>query len=197
MKMKMMLSVLIFVLGSFTSSFSQDKAKASSLTDVVWLGVDFSAAKFTLVTEDPAVIVNQYLQSINTLIITEIEKFDIKKLFNKSGVTNSIDQVNENNAKIDPSTFVINNEFKLEPEEVAHIIKKYKIPEKSGTALVFIAENLNKSTQTGSYYVCFFDLGTKEIIDSRRMVGKASGIGFRNYWAGSVYSVMKSWAKEK
>ena len=197
MKMKMMLSVLIFVLGSFTSSFSQDKAKASSLTDVVWLGVDFSAAKFTLVTEDPAVIVNQYLQSINTLIITEIEKFDIKKLFNKSGVTNSIDQVNENNAKIDPSTFVINNEFKLEPEEVAKIIKKYKIPERSGTALVFIAENLNKSTQTGSFYVCFFDLDTKAIIDSRRMVGKASGIGFRNYWAGSVYSVMKSWAKEK
>jgi len=73
------------------------------------------------------------------LIITEIEKFNIKEFFNKSGVTNSIDQVNENNAKIDPSTFVINNDFKLEPEEVAKIIKKYKIPEKSGTALVFIA----------------------------------------------------------
>ena len=75
----MMLSVLVIVLGSFSPSFSQDKEKASSLTDVVWLGVDFTAAKFTLVPENPAVIVSQYLSSINTLIITEIEKFDIKK----------------------------------------------------------------------------------------------------------------------
>lgn len=196
MKMKMMFSVLVFVLGSFSLSFSQDKAKASSLTDVVWLGIDFTAAKFTLVTENPAVIVNQYLRSINTLIITEVEKYDIKKFFNKSDVTNSVDQVNENNSKIDPSSFVIDNEYKLEPEAVKDIIKKYNIPQKSGMGLVFIAENMNKTTQTGSYYVCFFDLATKEIIDSRRMVGKAVGIGFRNYWAGSIYNIMKSWAKE-
>jgi hypothetical protein len=63
--------------------------------------------------------------------------------------------------------------------------------------LIFIAENLNKSAQTGSYYVCFFDLATKEIIDSRRIVGKAVGIGFRNYWAGSVYNCMKAWSEEK
>jgi hypothetical protein len=197
MKMKMTLSVLIIVLGSFLPTFSQDKAKASGLTDVVWLGVDFTAAKFTVVPENPAVIVNQYLQSINTLIITEVEKFDIKKFFNKSGVVNSIDQVNEKNSKIDPSSFVINNEYKLDPEAVKAIIKKYNVPEKSGTALVFIAENLNKTTQTGSFYVCFFDLATKEIIDCTRMVGKAVGIGFRNYWAGSVYNVMKGWMKEK
>jgi len=34
----------------------------------------------------------------------------------------------------------------------------------------------------------------KEIIDSRRIVGLAKGFGFRNYWAGSIYNVMKTWA---
>ena len=194
MKIKMMLSVLIFVLGSFTLSFSQDKAKVSGLTDVVWYGVDFTAAKFTLVAENPAIIVNQYLNSINTLIITEVEKYNIQKFFNKKEVINSIDMVNENNSKIDPSTLVITNDYNLEPEKVNDIIKKYDVKEKSGTGLVFIAENLNKTSQTGSYYVCFFDIATKEIIDSRKMVGKAVGIGFRNYWAGSVYSIMKVWA---
>ena len=194
MKIKMMLSVLIFVLGSFTLSFSLDKAKASDLTDIVWYGVDFTAAKFTLVAENPAIIVNQYLNSINTLIITEVEKYNIQKFFNKKEVINSIDMVNENNSRIDPSTLVITNDYKLEPEKVKDIIKKYDVKEKSGTGLVFIAENLNKTSQTGSYYVCFFDIATKEIIDSRKMVGKAVGIGFRNYWAGSVYSIMKVWA---
>ena len=193
--MKMTLSVLIIVLGSFLPAFSQDKVKASGLTDVVWLGVDFTAAKFTLVPENPTVIVNQYLQSINTLIITEIEKFDIKKFFNKSGVINSIDQVNEKNLKIDPSSFVIDNEYKLEPEAVKAIIKKYNVPEKSGTALIFIAENLNKTTQMGSFYVCFFDIATKEIVDAKQMTGKAAGFGFRNYWAGSIYNIMKVWLK--
>jgi len=29
------------------------------------------------------------------------------------------------------------------------------------------------------------------------MTGKAAGFGFRNYWAGSVYNVMKNWAASK
>ncbi len=61
--------------------------------------------------------------------------------------------------------------------------------------LLFVAENLHKVDQTGSYYVVFFDMASKEIIDSEHKVGKASGIGFRNYWAGSIYNVMKAWLK--
>jgi hypothetical protein len=60
--------------------------------------------------------------------------------------------------------------------------------------LVFVAENLNKITQMGSYWVCFFDLGTKEIIDMQLKTGKAAGFGFRNYWAGSAFNVMKNWS---
>ena len=72
------------------------------------------------------------------------------------------------------------------------VISSYDTKGKTGIGLVFVAENLNKVEQIGSYYVVFFDMASKEIIDSERKVGKASGIGFRNYWAGSIFNVMKT-----
>jgi hypothetical protein len=194
MKTKSLLFSLLIVIVLFNDSFSQDKSKAFTVPKVVWFGVDFTAAKFTLVDDNPAIIVNQYLKTINTLILTQPEKFDIKKFFNKAEVFNNIDQAVEYNLKIDPSSLVITGNYSLDPDEVKNIIKKYNVKENSGTGLIFIAESLDKVAQTGSYYVCFFDIASKKIIDSRRMVGKASGFGFRNYWSGTIYNIMKMWA---
>jgi hypothetical protein len=191
MKTKLFILMLLPFFGY--TAFSQDASKAKSEKSVTWFGVDYTLAKFTMVTEDPAVIVNQYLMAINRLILAEPEKFNIKTYFGKTEVVNDIDQVVERNAAIDPSSLVINDEHKITPEEVFALIKKYDTQGKSGMGLVFVAENLNKISQIGSYYVCFFDLSTKEIIDARRKTGKAAGFGFRNYWAGSAFNVMKTW----
>jgi hypothetical protein len=78
---------------------------------------------------------------------------------------------------------------------VKGVIAKYDTKGKSGLGLIFVAENLHKVTQTGSYYVVFFDQETKEIVDAKQYVAKAVGIGFRNYWAGSIYNIMKIWLK--
>lgn len=197
MKMKsLVILFLLIVPGLLSSSFAQDKQKAASIEKIVWFGIDFTAAKFTLVTDDPVKIVNQYLSSINTLILAEPVKYDIKKYFSKTEVINSIETALESNLKIDPSTLVITNEYKLDPAEVKNIIQKYNSKDNTGTGLVFIAENLSKVTLNGSYYVCFFDIATKKIIDCRRVAGAVSGIGFRNYWAGSIFNVMKVWAEQ-
>jgi hypothetical protein len=195
MKTKMLALLLIPVLGFFNNSFAQDKEKAKNISSVVWFGIDFTAAKFTLITEDPAIVINKYLQSINTVILTEPEKYDIKRFFYKSEVIKNIDLVNEYNSKIDPGTFITSNDHKIDQETIKNIIAKYDVQGKPGTGLLFIAENLNKVTQTGSFYVVFFDIPTKEIIDSRRMVGEAGGFGFRNYWAGAVFKIMEVWLK--
>jgi hypothetical protein len=194
MKRKILTSILVIILGLIISSFSHEYQVDANIKNVVWLGVDFTAAKFTLVTEDPNVIVNQYLQAINVLIISEQEKFNIKNFFRVAEVKNNIGLVNEFNLKIDPTTLVIYDDYRLDMDQVKDVIKKYDVEDKSATGLIFVAENLNKVSQTGSYYVCFFDLTTKEIIESKRMVGAVSGFGFRNYWAGTIYNVMKTWA---
>ncbi len=194
MKSKLLTFILMILLGFMNYSFSQEYQKVSDIKKVIWLGVDFTAAKFTLVTEDPAVIVNQYLKAINVLIISEREKFNIRSFFKVDEVSNNIELVIAFNQQIDPSALVIYDDYKLDMDQVKDVIKKYDVEDKSGVGLIFVAENLNKVSQTGSYYVCFFDLSTKEIIDCKRMTGAVSGIGFRNYWAGTIYNVMKTWA---
>jgi hypothetical protein len=174
---------------------AHDKTKAKSAKSITWYGIDFTSSKFTLVTEDPAVIVNQYLKSINTLIQAEPEKFDLRKWFNKTEVSYDLEQAIKNNEKINPENIVTSNDHSITTEDAKAVVAHYKTSGKSGLGLIFIAENLNKVKQTGSYYVCFFDEATKEIIDINRYEAKAVGIGFRNYWAGSVYNVMKIWLK--
>jgi hypothetical protein len=195
MKAKLFLSFLILITCFSGAVQAQDKAKAKSEKSITWYGIDFTLARFTLVTEQPSVIVNQYLKSINILIQTEQEKYDLKKWFDKTEVAYDLDQANERNSKINPDELVIGDEFKINADDVKAVIAKYNTQGKKGLGLIFVAENLNKVKQTGSYYVVFFDQATKAIIDSQRFEVKAVGIGFRNYWAGSVFNIMKTWLK--
>ena len=175
----------------------QNKEQAKKEKSITWYGVDFTKAKFTLVTEDPTIIVSQYLKSINQLIMSEPEKFDLKKYFNKTETAIELEQVNARNAAITPDGLVITDVHTITLDDVKGVVSKYNTKGKSGLGLLFVAENLNKVQQTGSYYVVFFNQETKEIIDAERFEVKAVGIGFRNYWAGSVYNIMKIWLKSK
>jgi len=195
MKNKLFLPILVLFICFSVTLKAQDKANAKSEKSITWYGIDFTAAKFTLVTEDPNLIVSQYMKSINSLIQMEPAKFDLKKWFNKSEVTYDLDQVNGFNSGIKPDGLVIADEHQISPDEVKNVISKYNTQGKPGLGLIFVAENLNKVKQTGSYYVCFFNQDSKEIVDSQRFEVKAVGIGFRNYWAGSVYNIMKTWLK--
>ena len=190
------LFIVVLIFSFFSSAMqAQDKKKAVAEKNITWLGVDFTLARFTLVTEDPAAIVSTSLKAINTLILAEPDKYNLKKFFSKSEVTPEVDMVNERNSKIDPTLLVVPDKYTITPEDVKKVISSYETKGKTGTGLVFVAENLHKIEQIGSYYVVFFDMSSKEIIDMERKEGKATGIGFRNYWTGSVFTVMKNWLK--
>lgn len=197
MKTKTFIQVVALTLIFGLNAFSQNREKALNESSMTWYGVDFSLAKFTMIIDDPEDIVDRYLDAINQLVPNEPEKYDLKEYFNKSEVTIDLNEVAERNSNIDPDALVIDEKHEISLDDVKAVIKSYNTQDHSGMGLVFIAENLNKSSQTGSYYVCFFDNSTKEIIDARRMTGKATGFGIRNYWAGSVYNVMKAWQKER
>ena len=190
------LFIVVLIFSFFSGAMqAQDKKKAVDEKNITWYGVDFTLARFTLVTEDPAAIVSTSLKAINTLILAEPDKYDLKKFFSKSEVTPEVDMVNERNSKIDPTLLVVTDKYTITPEDVKKVISSYDTKGKTGTGLVFVAENLHKIEQIGSYYVVFFDMASKEIIDMERKEGKATGIGFRNYWTGSVFTVMKNWLK--
>jgi hypothetical protein len=195
MKAKSLL-IVVLIFSFFSGAMqAQDKKKAVAEKNITWFGIDFTLARFTLITEDPASVVSTSLKAINNLILAEPDKYNLKKFFSKTEVTNDIDMVNERNSKIDPTILIAPDKYTITPEDVKKVISSYDTKGKTGTGLVFVAENLHKVEEIGSYYVVFFDMATKEIIDSERKVGKAAGIGFRNYWTGSIYNVMKTWLK--
>jgi hypothetical protein len=193
MKGKLITLTLLTLFCFNNFSYSQKKTKPMHFDKVVWFGVDFTAAKLTLVPDDPETIVHQYFKEINVLILTEPEKFNIKKYFNIKEVSNNIESVNEFNEKINPSSLVSYIDFKIDTNQVKNVINKYHSTDNSGTGLILVAENLNKASKQASYYVCFFNIETKKIIDIKRMVGSVSGFGFRNYWARTIYNVMLQW----
>lgn len=181
--------LMLYIIGCSTTP---EREKVLSERTVIWMGIDYTLAKFSDIEESPEAVFEK-LSAINNVVVNEASKYNVKKYFSKSEVKYDLTVVNSNNSKIDPSKLVKAGIHSITPYDVQKLINSYNIKGETGMGLVFVAENMNKSRKTGSYYICFFDLSTKEIIDSERVQGKASGFGFRNFWARSVLEVMKRW----
>ena len=52
-------------------------------------------------------------------------------------------------------------------------------------------EGMNKIDGKASMYVTIMDMASKKVLFTKRMIGKVMGFGFRNYWASSIYQVLK------
>jgi hypothetical protein len=170
----------------------QDREAVLSEQSLTWLGIDYTLAKFSFIDENPAIVKDSF-SAINKAVINDEDKYNIRKFFNKKTVIFDQAIINSSNGKIDPEKIKIGSSYTVELNAVRKLISSYNTKGKQGMGLVFVAENMNKSQKTGSYYVCFIDLGTKKIIDSTRVVGKAGGAGIINYWARSVLDGMKRW----
>ena len=57
---------------------------------------------------------------------------------------------------------------------------------------MIFADFLNKKKQVGIYQYVFFDIASREIVETWEATGEAGGFGFRNYWAKSVYNTLKT-----
>ena len=80
-------------------------------------------------------------------------------------------------------------------DDIREMVKNYELPHTNGTGVVFIAQTLDKRKAEATYAVVFFDVATRRLISLDIMSGKAGGAGLRNYWANSVYDVLKHWKK--
>lgn len=170
----------------------RNREAVMSEQSLTWLGIDYTLAKFSFIDEKPGIVKDNF-SAINKAVMSDEDKYNIRKYFNKKTVIFDTDIINSSNGKIDPEQIKIGSSYAVKPNAVRKLISSYNTKGKQGLGLVFIAENMNKSTISGSYYVCFIDLNTKKIIDSSRVVGKAGGAGFMNYWARSVLDGMKRW----
>jgi len=104
----------------------------------------------------------------------------------------NFDQVQKNNDGIDESKMLTTAfENILSENDIKQIINE--LPENDKPGLIFIGEMMNKATFQGTFRVLLFNGTTKDIISSKRVSGKAAGFGVRNFWAGALYRILKSW----
>lgn len=185
-----MKKLILFICIIFSvSAFAQDREKQKEITAVTFYGIDFSNVKVYGAAESPYDFKGAFY-SINQLFVNEAKKYNVAKFFKKE-VTTNIKVVNELVSKIPVDDLIIqSDDYKISDTQLKNIIKKFPAEEKEGVGLILVAELLDKAQARGHYHIVFFDLKTRDIIDTWKADEKARGFGLRNFWARSAHQVM-------
>jgi hypothetical protein len=166
--------------------------------------VDYSHARLIGPGEfaNPENIFPGMLDAWNNLVLQERLKFFEKELHKP--VVVDIAGVMEVNKSAGASQ-IINSpgandtigDSHITPDAIARAVRGYQLENKSGVAVVFIVDRLIKLDKKGegAVYVVAFDIGTREVLSSERVVGKAVGFGFRNYWFRVIKDAEKGLGK--
>lgn len=190
----LLLSFVLVMTGSATAQSKKDFF-ASPDKKTTWLGLDFSDLRIFGDTEaNVQAIKDQYFGSINDLVLTEPDKYDVAKAFKRTKLVYDLTAVTKRNAEVDSNKLIVMNSeevMKVTPERVQELVNAYQLTESTGYGIVFIMEGFNKSKKEATMYVTIIDMGSKKVLLTKRMAGDAAGFGYRNYWARTVYEVLK------
>ncbi len=191
--------ILMFVaINLYGQKTPQDVFKTDN---IVWYGLDFSEARFIGQFDQAAGIAPatandmkySYIPAWNALILSEPNRYDLRKTFRKVNVYNDLKDVEVSNRQINEDKLMSFNPYRFEDaaEVVSSIIGNYGDGERNeGVGLVFIVEYFNRIDQEAAVYVTFFDIATQEVLFKERMLGSPRGIGLRNYWAGAIRNIL-------
>ncbi|HYF67487.1 MAG TPA: hypothetical protein VD884_05090 [Ohtaekwangia sp.] len=196
--MKSFIVRLVFLLNLSSPIFAQQTTRVfQEDTPITWLGLDFSEAKFIGDTErfttDEDVFKLMY--ALNVLMINEAEKYDIGKAFKKNNVTHKLDVTIEHNKGLDAQSVVstdLKDVKRLTPDDIQDIVAGYDFNTLKGLGLMFNVEAFSKSHNKGSIFITFIDMENKQVVLTERFTASPKGFGLRNYWAGAVYTMLKS-----
>ena len=176
-------------------AFSLPHSKVFSTKEIVWCGIDLSEAKcigsegFT----EPVQVKERFFEAWNNLVLQESSKYDIQKFYLKDRITNDLSVVNTRNQMPVVGELVISKPYNFQEGQLEKIIKSYKLEmAEEGVGVVYVVESLNKTAQLAAVHVVFFDIATKDILWTKKYTEAPKGFGFRNYWAGAFYKIMRA-----
>lgn len=162
---------------------------------IAWYGLDFTQSKFIGLPEnfnDIDKIVSYYFSEWNMIVLRENEKYNLKEYYKKVIVEQYIEEAIENSRKREVSDIVSMSSYSIAEDKVQEIIQNIETESTDVTiGLIYIVESLNKMDNTVAVRVVFFETKSKNILLSRKVIGKARGVGFKNFWMGGFYDVLK------
>ena len=203
MKKILLFAMMLSGMCAFAGS-KAPKSVLASVDKVVWAGVDYSQARFIGAGQfnNPAEIFPAMLETWNQLVLTERMRFLEKELHKPvvadiAGVTKANQSASASQIINSPGANDTVRASHITPEVIARAVRSYKMENKSGVAVVFIVDRLVKLGKKGegAVYVVAFDIGTREVLSSERIIGKAVGFGFRNFWFRVVKDAEKGLGK--
>ena len=196
---KQFITIILLIISITVESQSAKDIFTFSNVPVSWLGIDFSHVKligeFSQIygagEQSDIQIRDKYFPAWNKLILNEPDKYDLKGMLNKDTVIYDIDML----MKINSSTPLENMESYSSPnyteEDIKNFLSSYNTEGKKGMGVLFLAESLNKIAKEAYFHFIVIDLKTKELLFHERLRGVPKGFGIRNYWAGSIYRIIK------
>lgn len=187
--------VLLALFCSGPASGQYSRPDIFKVYEITWYGCDFSLIRL-IGREgfiDPVAIKEIYFNEINNLVRYEPKKYDLKKTFSKQYVEIDLALVRERAKLVDVDQMVLETGevYKFDEATVQAVISEYDLAGKEGIGVVFIMESFNKAQDMGYMWVAFFDVVNGNVLLTEKMSGKAGGFGWRNYWAKTVYNVLK------
>jgi hypothetical protein len=195
MKKPLFLFSFILLLGS-SGIIAQTigHAKIKNAKDIVWFGIDCShmqcVGRSGFVDTDD--IANRMVHAWNDLFIAEHDKYNVNERFDKKEFIYDLASVEKQNDKVVGDQLVVSAAEEFDRSTIDKIVSNYSSEDYTdGLGLVFIVEKLDKLETEAKVHVTFFDIATKEIVQVVKYSGEARGFGFRNYWAGAFYDILK------
>lgn len=103
----------------------------------------------------------------------------------KGKITYNTSPAVKRNEKINNGKVAAEEARKLTPDSLSAMVKRYELPETEGIGYTIIFECFDRSEQTISEYIVFFDIATRNIISTKYLVSKD----------GNGYNYMGDWKK--
>jgi hypothetical protein len=176
---------------------------ATSEVQVTYLGVDFTKAKLiNYPNPNPIDIKERIYNSINDVVVNEPKKYDLISAFHKTNIISDLTAVRATNGKINSEEIVSSNtaDFnRLKESDISAVAKGLDLSGKKGFGVLIVMEGMKKSDKEGeaSMWVAIIDMGSKKVLLTDRFESRATGFGFRNYWASTIKITLDAIEKKK
>ncbi len=169
---------------------------------VTWMGIDFTQAK--LIGDEDKLgqgdKIKELVVAWNDLMIKEAGKYNVGEAFNKKNVVTNFSAVIKQNEGIDYMAMLTKTpteQIKMDKENVRGIVAGYDWQGLTGLGLMFNVESFSKPANQGAVWMTFINLNTHQVIFTERMTAQPGGMGLRNYWAGSIATMLKNTKKKE
>ena len=159
-----------------------------------WLGVDYSHVKLQVELE-PDAVKTQYFNVWNDLFLKEADKYNILKMLKLTRIQNDTRVIKSVNLKASTSEMKASSAPGFTINDITSFVGSYPSFELNGIGILFIAEFLNRQKNEGFYHVVAINLANNEVLLAERFRGEVGGVGFRNNWANTVFSVIEQFEK--